>query len=262
MIDLSGRTALVTGAGRGIGFGIAQMLAEAGATVAVNDLDAAAAEDAAVRLGGASFAVPGNVTGDAEAGAIVAGVRDRGHGLDCLVNNAGVAAPLVPLGALCVEDWQRVIDVNLKGSFLMSRAAAAAMTGGAIVNIASVAGLVAFPASHAYGVSKAGVVMLTMTLATELARRGIRVNAVAPGVIDAPMFDAMLRNDDDADTLSARVPLGRLGRAEEVGRAVAFLCSDAASYITGAVLPVDGGWQAFGGAGPASRPEAGTRRPT
>jgi NAD(P)-dependent dehydrogenase (short-subunit alcohol dehydrogenase family) len=258
MIDLSGRTALVTGAGRGIGFGIAQVLAEAGATVAVNDLDGTAAHDAAERLGGACFAVPGNIASDAEAGAIVAGVLDRGSGLDCLVNNAGVAAPLVPLAALRIEDWQRVIDVNLKGSLLMSQAAAAVMTGGAIVNIASVAGLVAFPASHAYGVSKAAVVMLTMTLATELARRSIRVNAVAPGIIDAPMFDTMLRNADDADTLAARVPLGRLGRAEEVGRAVAFLCSDAASYITGAVLPVDGGWQAFGAGGPASRPGTGT----
>ena len=255
MIELSGRTALVTGAGRGISFGIAQVLAEAGATVVVNDLDIRSAQDAAARLGGKCFAVPGNVTSDNEACAIVANVVDRQSSLDFLVNNVGVAAPLVPLSALHIEDWQRVVDVNLKGTLLMSQAAATVMTGGAIVNIASVAGLVAFPTSHAYGVSKAAVVMLTMTLATELARRGIRVNAVAPGMIDAPMFGAMLRAASDADTLTARIPMGRLGSADEVGRAVAFLCSDAASYITGVVLPVDGGFQAFGGAGPASRPD-------
>lgn len=104
------------------------MLAEAGAAVAVNDLDAELAHDAAAQLGGKSFAIPGNVTSEAEAGAIVAAVRDRGFGLDFLVNNAGVAAPLVPLAGLRIEDWQHVIDVNLKGAFLMCRAAAAAMT--------------------------------------------------------------------------------------------------------------------------------------
>ena len=254
MIDLSGRTALVTGAARGIGFGIAQMLAEAGAVVAVNDMDAGLAQDAAAQLGGKGFAVPGNVTSEDDASAIVAAVLDQGRRLDYLVNNAGIAAPLVPLAALRVEDWQHVVDVNLKGTFMMCRAAAAAMKGGAIVNIASVAGLVGFPASHAYGVSKAAVVMLTMTLATELARRGIRVNAIAPGIIDAPMLGAMLRHEDDKEALFARIPMGRPGRAHEVGHAAAFLCSDAASYITGAVLPVDGGWQAFGGAGQASRP--------
>lgn len=254
MIDLSGRTALVTGAARGIGFGIAQMLAEAGATVAVNDLDLALSRDAAARLGRGSFAVPGNVANEASAAAIVAAVVERGRSLDFLINNAGVAAPLVPLAGLSIDDWQHVIDVNLKGSFLMCRAAASAMSGGAIVNIASVAGLMGFPASHAYGVSKAAVVMLTMTLATELARRGVRVNAVAPGIIDAPMLGAMLRTASDTNTLSARIPMGRLGRTDEVGRAVTFLCSEAASYITGAVLPVDGGWHAFGGAGQASRP--------
>ncbi|MBB6427902.1 NAD(P)-dependent dehydrogenase (short-subunit alcohol dehydrogenase family) [Sphingopyxis sp. JAI128] len=244
----------MTGAARGIGFGIARMLAEAGATVAVNDLDAVPAEEAAAQLGGDCFAVPGNVTSEAAAHPIVAGVVDRGHDLDFLVNNAGVAAPLVPLADLSSEDWQHVIDVNLKGAFLMSQAAAAVMRGGCIVNVASVAGLVGFPASHAYGVSKAAVVMLTKTLATELARRRVRVNAVAPGLIEAPMLDVMIRNSEDSDALAARIPMGRLGSAEEVGRVVAFLCSDSASYITGAVLPVDGGWQAFGAAGPASRP--------
>lgn len=256
MIDLSEQTALVTGAARGIGFGIARMLAEAGAVVAVNDLDVELAHAAATQLGGKCFAVPGNVTSEEEARAIVAAVVDQVGSLDFLVNNAGVAAPLVSLAVLPLEDWQHVIDVNLKGTFLMCRAAAAEMNGGAIVNVASVAGLVGFPASHAYGVSKAAVVMLTMTLATELARRSIRVNAIAPGIIDAPMLGAMLRNEDDKDALFARIPMGRPGLADEVGRAVAFLCSEAASYITGSILPVDGGWQAFGGAGQASRPRA------
>lgn len=257
MIDLSGKVALVTGGANGIGAGIAQMLAKAGARVAVNDIDADAAEQAALRLGDGAFAAPGDVSEEAAAAAIVARVVETAGTIDILVNNAGIAQPLVRLTDLTEEVWHRVMNVNTGGALLMSKAAANVMIPrrtGAIINIASIAGLVGFPGSHAYGVSKAAIVMLTKTLATELAGRGIRVNAVAPGVIDAPMLGVMAGDEEQRLATAARAPLGRLGLPEDIGAAVAFLASSAASYITGVTLPVDGGWTAFGALGPASRP--------
>jgi NAD(P)-dependent dehydrogenase (short-subunit alcohol dehydrogenase family) len=252
MISLEGRIALVTGAAAGIGFGIATVLSRVGARVAVNDIDADAARAAADRIGGASFAVPGNVAEQVEADAIVAAVCREAGRLDILVNNAGIPQPITPLRSLTVDAWQRVFDVNLRGTFLMSQAAAAAMFAqgsGVIVNISSVTGLAPIPASHAYGVSKAAVAMLTQTLASELARQNIRVNAVAPGVVAAPMLEKMGITAEHIANVERRVPMGRLGQPEEIGHAVAFLASDAASYITGAILPVDGGWLSFSGVG-------------
>lgn len=255
-IDLRRRVALVTGAAGGIGLGIASALASAGAVVAVNDRDPDAARRVAEQIGGGAFPVPGDVSDESSAEAIVAAAHAPRESLDILVNNAGLAEDLAPLERQQTADWQRVIDVNLRGPYLMSRAAAArlrASPAGVIINVSSVAGLVAFPGSHAYGVSKAGLAMMTKTLAGELARHGVRVNAVAPGVIEAPMLDRMTKDGARLQSIVSRVPLGRLGRVEEVGAAVAFLCSDLAAYVTGAVLPVDGGWTAFGGAGVASR---------
>jgi 3-oxoacyl-[acyl-carrier protein] reductase len=250
--DLSGQTALITGAGSGIGLGIAHALAAAGARVAVNDIDPAAASRAAEQIGDLAFAVPGDVSDPTEAVSIIA-AAETPAGLNILINNAGIPEKLASIGKQDLDDWQHVIDVNLRGTYLMSRAAAGPLRqrgGGVIVNIASIAGIAGFPASHAYGVSKAGIVMMTKTLACELARYAIRVNAVAPGVIDAPMLDHMMGRETLSSVLS-RIPLGRLGLAADVGGAVAFLCSQAAAYITGIVLPVDGGWLAFGGAGRA-----------
>jgi NAD(P)-dependent dehydrogenase (short-subunit alcohol dehydrogenase family) len=256
LIDLTGRTALVTGAAGGIGFGIAETLAHAGARVAINDIDFERAEAAAQRLGAGSFATPGDVS-DPDAAAQVVDAAARGTGLDILVNNAGVGEPRGTISTQQISDWRRVIDINLQSAYLMSRAATPhlkASKAGAIVKIASIAGLTAFPASHAYGVSKAGLVMLTQTLAGELARFKIRANAVAPGIIDAPLLETVTGGGKHLPALLARVPLGRLGTPHEIGAAVAFLCSDAASYVTGAVIPVDGGWLAYGAAGPASAP--------
>ena len=258
MIDLSGRTALVTGAGGGIGLGIAAALASVGARVAINDINAAAATNAAAQVGSGAFPVGGDVTNEAEVKAMVAAAEDTAGQVDILVNNAGIAEPMGSIRSQRVEDWQRVIDVNLRGAYLMSQAAARVMIprrGGAIVNIVSIAGIAPFPSSHAYGVSKAGLVMLTQTLAIELARHHIRVNAVAPGVIDAPMLGEMNGDAERMPRILARVPLGRLGAPADIGRAVCFLASEAADYVTGAVLPVDGGWLAYGGVGPASQPK-------
>lgn len=252
-IDLSGKTALVTGGARGIGFAIASQLAACGASVAVNDIDPDVAEDAAMRVGRSAFAVAGDVSDAPQVDRMVDAVVQRSP-IDILVNNAGISQPLVSISRLTPDEWQRVIDVNLRGTFLVSRAVCRTMRArraGAIVNIASVAGLTGFAGSHGYGVSKAAVAMMTQTLACELARHGIRVNAVAPGVIAAPMLDHMTGDGALLDQVVARVPLGRLGEPGEIANGVAFLCSDLASYITGTVLPVDGGWLAFGGAGNA-----------
>jgi NAD(P)-dependent dehydrogenase (short-subunit alcohol dehydrogenase family) len=154
------------------------------------------------------------------------------------------------------------MDVNLRGAFLMARAASRVMRvdpkGGVIINIASVAGMTGFRASNAYGVSKAALIMLTKTLATDLASRGVRVNAVAPGFIHSPMTNNLEQDLHVPEgTFRRRIPMGYLGQAQDVAHAVAFLASDLANYITGVVLPVDGGWQAFGGPGDASSSKPG-----
>jgi NAD(P)-dependent dehydrogenase (short-subunit alcohol dehydrogenase family) len=257
-IDLDGHAALVTGAASGIGADIARVLVEAGARVALNDLDAGALDEVVAALGPRATAIAGDISRPDEAERIVE-EAERRHPLTILVNNAGVAGELASLTRQSVEDWQRVIDVNQRGTYLMCRAAARSMRqrrSGRIVNIASVAGIVGFAASHSYGVSKAAVIMMTKTLAIELARHGIRVNAVAPGVIDAPMLAHVTGGQArGVREVASRVPMGRLGTGRDIGHAVAFLCSDMASYLTGVTLPVDGGWVAFGGAGAASDPD-------
>ncbi|MBL8651109.1 MAG: SDR family oxidoreductase [Sphingopyxis sp.] len=254
MIDLSGRTALVTGGAGGIGFGIAEILVSAGARVAINDLDTEAAGTAAARLGGQAFAVPGDVSDEQIARAVVGQVD--AEGFDILVNNAGISEMPTPIDRQDVAEWDRVMAVNLRASYLMSREFARVMKPrrrGVIVNIASIAGMGGMPASHAYGVSKAGLVMLTKTLATELARYGIRANAIAPGAIEAPLLDKITAEGKFLSAVVGRIPMGRIGAPTDIGNAVAFLVSDLARYITGAVLPVDGGWISFAGAGAASR---------
>ncbi len=252
MISLDGRVALVTGAAAGIGFGIATILARAGARIAINDIDAAPAEAAAERIGGDAFAVPGNVAVETEADAIIAAVLKAADRLDILVNNAGVPPAdhwpdIVPGRRVAArpgrQSARHLRDEPGCGKEMIERRR------GTIINISSVRGLAAIPGSHAYGVSKAGVAMLTQTLASELAHHKIRVNAVAPGVIAAPMLAKMGVNAERIANIESRVPMGRLGQPDEIGYAVAFLASDLSSYTTGAVLPVDGGWLSFSGVG-------------
>ncbi len=239
---------MVTGAAGGIGFAIAVSLVKSGARVVINDIDEERIAQAKTESDVAG-AVAGDVSDEASVNGVVQEAADILGGLDGLVNNAGVAEPIKGTMRQSADDWRRVIDVNLQSVFLMSRDGAKCMQeGGAIVNIASVAGMVGLPASNAYGVSKAGVIMMTRTMACDLSRFGIRVNAIAPGFIQAPMADVM--TDQVPYGISAieqRVPLGRPGKAQEVANAAVFLLSELASFITGAVLPVDGGWSAFGG---------------
>lgn len=243
---MNGRVALVTGGARGIGRAIALKLASLGADVAV--LDAGALETteqtaAEIRaLGVKACAVRCDITDADQVAAAVKQVKDELGGVDILVNNAGITRDKLAL-RMSPEDFDAVINVNLKGTFLMIRALYADFMRkryGRIVNIASIAGLMGNAGQANYAASKAGVVGLTKTIARELASRGVTCNAVAPGFIETPMTANM--NQDALEAASKTIPVGRMGKPEDVAAAVAFLAGDDAGYITGAVLNVDGGF--------------------
>lgn len=249
---LAGKTALVTGAAGGIGLAIAHRLATDGARVAIADLRAERLTDALKQLPGAGVSLVADISSEVGVDRMIAEAEERLGPLDILVNNAGVAEPIVRTIDQKLSDWERVMDVNLRGTFLACRAFAARAlprrSGGAIVNIGSVAGLGGIPSSNGYGVSKAAIAHLTRNLACEWAVKGIRVNCVAPGYIKAPMSAEMFAESRvDRGRIEQRLPMQRLGAADEIAAVVAFLVSEDASYVAGVVLPVDGGWCAYGG---------------
>jgi dehydrogenase/reductase SDR family member 4 len=244
---LDGRVALVTGGSRGIGRAVALALAQAGADVVVaarkaQDLDAVAAE---VRsLGRRALALPAHLARRAEVDRLFESTLEAFGRLDVLVNNAATNPVFGPLVDIEEDAWDRIMALNVKGYLLAAQRAARAMAPlgrGVIINMASTAGLRASPGLGAYSVSKAAVIMLTRVLGRELAPLGIRVNGIAPALIETRFSEALWKNPEILGEYLKSTPLGRAGQPEEVGGAVVYLCSDAASYVTGQTLLLDGG---------------------
>jgi 3-oxoacyl-[acyl-carrier protein] reductase len=243
--ELAGRVVLVTGGSRGIGAAICAELGAAGAEVVVNyasAADAAEAVCAAVRAaGGTAHAVAGDVSTPEGAAGVVAHVESEIGPIAILVCNAGITRDNLIM-KLSDDDWRSVIDTNLGGAFFTCRAVARPMLkrrGGAIVTVSSIVGVRGNAGQTNYAASKAGLIGLTKSLAKELGSRGIRVNAIAPGYIATALTDAL--PEPARDAILAGTPLGRLGEPADVARAVRFLVSDAAAFVTGDVLAVDGG---------------------
>jgi 3-oxoacyl-[acyl-carrier protein] reductase len=245
-MSLEGRTALITGGGRGIGRATAIRLAREGAQIAINFKGNAAAAEEAKHLveksGGKATLIQGDVSVDDQAEAVVKAALAFGGGrLDILVNNAGITRDNL-LVRMSAEDWDAVVDLNLRGAFLVTKAAMRPMMkqrSGRIVNVSSVAGVAGNAGQANYASAKAGLIGFTKTVAREMAVRNITCNAVAPGFVDTDLTHALLKQMED--TILKQIPLARFGTVEDVANAIAFLVSDEASYITGQVLVVDGG---------------------
>jgi NAD(P)-dependent dehydrogenase (short-subunit alcohol dehydrogenase family) len=252
-----GKVALITGAARGIGLATAKRFLADGWRVALLDIERELLCDAVAALDDANhtLALPCDVADSSAVAAAVAALHARFGRLDALVNNAGIAT-FKPVLETSDEDWTRILAVNLTGPFLCTKAAAPLMRehGGAIVNITSISAVRASTLRTAYGTSKAGLAHLTKQLAVELALLGIRVNAVAPGPVETAMAKAVHTPAIRADYHNA-IPLNRYGLEEELAEAIFFLCSERASYITGQVLAVDGGFDAAGIGLPTLRAE-------
>ncbi|WP_261534956.1 glucose 1-dehydrogenase [Burkholderia multivorans] len=249
------RVAIVTGGADGIGWACATRLADDGYRVAIADLDGERAMRRAAELGDGHVGVRVDVADEDDVAALMRTVAERFGRINVLVNNAGIGEQNAPTLEQSATAFDRLLAVHVRGTFLASREAARVMLArrsGAIVNLGSIAGQGGIPTRNAYGAAKAAIASLTRSMACEWARAGVRVNAVAPGYVATELVDTLARNGQlNRAAIERRTPLGRLAEPDEIARAIAFLASDAASYITGTVLNVDGGWHAYGAAQPA-----------
>jgi NAD(P)-dependent dehydrogenase (short-subunit alcohol dehydrogenase family) len=255
-VQLRNKVALVTGAGRGIGEAIALAFAREGARVAVADIDPRTAAATARRIGRTALALTLDVADAASVRSAFAAI-DRGWGrIDVAVNNAAIE-PIVPFLELTEAQWDRVLAVNLKGAFLVSQAAARRMAkarrGGVIINISSVNAVVARPESVAYAASKGGIRQLTTATAVALAPYGIRVNAIGPGTVVTGLTRHLLKDPEWTWRTLSRTPIGRTAEPREIAAVAVFLASDAASYMTGSTVYVDGGRLALNGIMPVKK---------
>ncbi len=244
-MNLSGKTAIITGGSRGIGRAIALKLAEKGANIVVNYTSspdkATEVVEQIKEMGREALAIKADVSKEEDVSSLVKEVSKQFSTIDILINNAGITKDTL-LIRMKDDDWDRVLDVNLKGTYLCTKLVAKKMMkqrSGKIVNITSVVGIIGNAGQANYAASKAGVIGLTKSSAKELAARGVNVNAVAPGFIHSDMTDKL--SDEVVENYAKNIPLGKMGDPEDVANAVAFLCSEEASYLTGQVLNVDGG---------------------
>ncbi len=245
---VEGKVALVTGAASGIGNATAHALAREGARVVVTDIDVAGGEKTAAAIaesGGRAHFVRADVTRESDVEALIAAAVETFGRLDCAVNNAGITPTPGPLHDIALEDWIRTLTINLTGIFLCLKYELPVMQkqgSGAIVNMASGAGVVATPGLAHYCASKHGILGLTKTAAMENIKAGIRVNALCPGAVDTPMLRASIGSDPNLEKLVlSSLPAGRLGKAEEIAEAAVWLCSERASFVNGESMLVDGG---------------------
>ena len=241
MFNLTGKTALITGASGGIGAAIAKALHAAGATIAISGTRVAALEELKAQIGANVFVLPCNLSSAEDVEKLIPAAEAAMGGLDILVNNAGITKDGLAM-RMKDEDWQAVIDVNLTSNFRLCRAAMRGMMkkrAGRIVNITSIVGVTGNPGQANYVASKAGVIGLTKSLAQELATRGVTVNCIAPGFIATPMTDVL--NEKQKEGILSRIPAGRMGGPDDIAAAVLYLASDEAGYVTGQTLHVNGG---------------------
>ena len=249
---LAGKRILVTGAASGIGEGAARVFARFGAEVAVSDLNPDALAETWHDLS-PHRRIGLNVVEEAQCDAAISRVVDVLGGIDGVFNSAGIADEVKPALAADIDVWQRCVDIHLRGSYCIARAAARVMVpqgSGSILLVSSVNGVTGIPRRHAYGPAKAAIAQLARTLTCEWAAHNVRVNSLAPTYIATPMIDKLVADGKlDLNRLERRTPMGRIGSVQDVAAAAAYLLSDLSGYISGINLPVDGGWLAYGGPG-------------
>ena len=243
--DLTGKTCIVTGAGRGIGRGMAEGLARHGAFVVLTGRTRATLEEAAQAIGESCMVATADVSVETEVLALRDAVLARTGRIDVLVNNAGVNPIFKGIERTSLAEWQHIIDTNLTGLFLCCKYLGGAIAeGGSVINVSSVAGHGGLPRSVPYCASKGGVELLTKALAIDWAKRGVRVNSLAPGWVDTDLTHGLLGHDVHGQRLLDRTPLGRFARPTDMAGGVVFLASDASAFMTGQSLVIDGGWGA------------------